>query len=162
MEVVKKGFQLNAVSVDEISDLITEFCTSINTGEENMLRYRLSVEECLLYWLSTGDEGHTVTVSIGKRLMVPFIRLEETGEAHNPYAEMNGEYGTFSDSILVSLDLSPDYSYENGANVVSYRLKRKSPGQVARLCSMIAAAVIVGTLGMVVLPPGVREAALTD
>lgn len=160
MEVIKKEFKLSAGSVDEISDLITEFCMSVKTEKKDMLRYRLSVEECLLHWLSRGDEGHAVTVSLGRRLMVPYIRLEESGEASNPYADINGEYGTFSDSILVSLNLSPEYSYEKGANVVSYRLKRKSPGQITRLCSVIAAAVIVGLLGMVVLPAGIREAAL--
>lgn len=160
MDDVRKEFKLSAGSVDEISDLITEFCTSVKTDKKDILRYRLSAEECLLHWLANGDEGHTVTVSLGRRLMVPFIRLEEIGPADNPYADTNEEYGTFADSILVSLNLSPEYSYEKGANVVSYKLKRKSPGQITRLCSVIAAAVIVGLLGMVVLPPGVREAAL--
>lgn len=166
MENIKKEYKLTSNSVDEISDLVTEFCMAVKADKKDMLRYRLSVEECLLHWLSKGDEGHSVVLMLGKRMMVPFIKVEEQGAASNPYANRLAdkavEYGNFADSILVGLGLNPEYSYERGANVVSYRLKRKQPGQITKLCISVVAAVLIGSLGMVLLPEGVRETVLVS
>lgn len=161
-ETKRKKYILDAASCDEISELIYEFCNEAGCEKKDSLRYRLSAEECLLYWIKMGCEGNRVMLSMGKFMLTPFINLEVEGKALNPYSEDDEDFGSFCDSILVSMRLSPDYSYDNGFNRISFRLKRKSPGQMVTLCLVILSAVIIGMLGLFLLPGQIREMLLSS
>jgi Na+/H+-dicarboxylate symporter len=132
------------------------FCESIGVERKDALRYRLSAEECLLYWLEHGLEGSEVSLQMGTLMRSPFITLEVQGKSLNPYAEDDDDYGTYTDSILVSLGLSPEYSYARGRNRIRFRIKKKSLNQVVVLCIVLGTAALFGVLGMLLIPADVR------
>lgn len=51
-----REFKLTDENCDAIAEVITDFCTGIGTERREMLRYRISIEECLLFWLRNGLE----------------------------------------------------------------------------------------------------------
>ena len=161
-ETARKEFTLVPAACDEISELVFDHCISIGTERKDALRYRLSAEECLLYWLKNGCEEKRVVVSMGKFMLTPYITIEAEGRSLDPYSEDDADFGSFCDSILVSMRLSPEYSYSSGFNCIKFRLKKKSPGQLTTLLIVILAAVIVGLAGLFLLPDHLRELLLTS
>lgn len=93
----------------------------------------------------------------------PYISLESKGGSVDPYAynadaeDAADDISEFSRNILVSLQLSPEYSYTNGCNKVMFRLSRKQMGSFAKIAVMVLFALIVGFLGLAVIPDSVRE-----
>lgn len=158
---MEKEYVLSPAACDEIADQIMEFCAAADTESRDAIRYRLSAEECLLYWLKNGCEGRRVTLTTGRFMLAPFINIDCEGASLNPYTENDEDFGTFCDSILVSMRLSPEYSYEKGVNHIRFRLKKKSPGQIVKLLMVMAAAALIGILGVIILPDGVREILLS-
>lgn len=156
IKTINKTFELNVRSCDEISDAVNEFCKEAGADSKDILKYRLSAEECLLYWMSQGLEGREVVLTAGTHLMAPFFSISIDGNAGNPYLNKNEEFGSYCDSILVSLQISPEYSCKNGQSRIRYRVKKKQRGQIATLLTVIALAVVCGTLGML-MSQGVRD-----
>lgn len=156
---ILKSYTLSPAACDDVAAEITGFCDRMKVDRKDALRVRLSAEECLLHWLDRGFEGKPLTLRMGQKLRVPYVTLEAEGEAVDPTAEETEEFGSFGGSILVSLDLKPDYSYHQGRNRLQFRLSRKAPGQMALLGTLLLAGVAVGLLGML-LPEHVRSVAL--
>ena len=161
-EKIRKEYILDAASCDEISELVYEYCISTGAERKDALRYRLSAEECLLYWLRNGCGGRRVIIKAGSFMLAPYITVEAEGSSLDPYSGDDADFGSFCDSILVSMRLSPEYSYNNGCNCIRFRLKRKSPGQIVTLCLVILSAVLLGVLGHAFLPVHVRETLLNS
>ena len=160
--MIKKQYNLTPEVCDEISEEVMSFCDRVKTDRKDKLRYRLSVEECLLSWLDKGCEGRNLTFIAGKRLFRNFIKLEMDGEAVEPFSAIKEDYGDYCDSFLVYLNLRPEYSYTRGKNNLLYRINRKSPGQLTVLCITILIAMFVGLLGKFLLPPSVIGFLLND
>ena len=151
------SFVLSDQACDEIAARITEFCAAGKIERKEALRYRLSAEECLLYWLANGCEGKTVRLRMGSRMLAPFILLEAEGGPLDPYRGSAEDYGPYCGGVLSNLRLAPEYSYDGGCNRLLFRLHRKKPGQITLLAFVIVLAALVGSLGMAVLPAQVRE-----
>ena len=162
METIKKNYKLTEETCDETAELVTDFCNKTGADSKDVLRYRLSVEECLLHWMDNGLRGTSFELQMGKLLREPYIQLEIGGAALNPYSEDDENYGRYAKSVLVGLGLDPEYSYTNGRNRVIYRVKKKPLGQLAQLCLVIAAAAAIGFAGMYVFPESVRAGMLTS
>lgn len=160
MKTIRQSFQLNTAVCDEIAEQITEFCKRIGTDQKDMLRYRLSAEECLLYWMDHGLLGNTVILQMGRYMRSPYVTLEIEGRSLNPYAGNKEDFGTYTNSILVSLDLSPEYSYSGDRNRIRFRIKKKAPNQIVILCMILGTAALIGILGMLLIPQTARETAL--
>lgn len=157
---VEKNLILDSKACDEIAELIMGFCGSVGTDRKDALRFRLSAEECMLYWMAHGCEGNKLVLKMGKHLFVPYISIEVEGEAINPYSDDDEEFGYYTDNILASLGLGPEYNYENGFNRIRFRVKKKPLGQMASLCIVVAAAVLTGIIGITVFPDGLRTGLL--
>ena len=157
MKTLETTLPLNGEACDRIAKEITAFCAQNGVERKKALRYRLSAEECLLQWLSNGFEGETVTLQMGRRF-TPYIRLEISGAAFNPY-QPTAEYGAFSSGILTSLNLSPSYSYAAGKNRIQFTLERKKLSQLSTLLLVIVFAVFVGLMGNL-LPDTLRDTLL--
>ena len=155
--MIEQEFILEASACDRIADLIMDFCRSEKVDGKDAIRYRLSAEECLLYWLQKGCEGNRVMVRMGRQLMMPYLILQVEGDELNPYNEGNWEDPYYYHNILVGLNLEPIYSYKSGKNRLTFRMKRRSPGQLATIGIVVLAAVILGLLGQAALPAGVRQ-----
>ena len=162
MTGIKKNFTLSPQAIDEIAQLITDFCTEAGSEKKDTLRYRLSAEECLLYWLEHGLDGADLEIQTGKYMHAPYITLDAKGTEINPYAEDDDDYGIFTDNVLVRLGLTPEYSYINGRNRIRFRIKKKERGQIATLCMVIAAAAGIGVLGKMFIPESIINILLSS
>ena len=135
---------------------------SSRTEHKDMLRYRLSTEECLLRWLDHGLRGNQVSFQAGRFMLTPNIMLEVEEPRLNPYADGDEAYGgEFAESVLTSLGLNPEYSHANGRNRIRFRMKKKSPGQIATLCIALGVAALVGALGTIAIPESIRDTLLS-
>ncbi len=159
-EKINKEFRLNAEACDEVSDLIMQFCDNVGSERKDALKYRLSAEECMIFWLSHGCEDARLVLDMSRFMLIPFISIELEGEAINPCSNDKG-FGSFTDGILTSLDLSPEYSYDKGVNRIRFRVRKKPVGQITKLCLVMLSAIIVGMTGKIILPDSVRDALLT-
>lgn len=160
MGTTKRSFRLDAASCDEIADMIMEFCIRIGTDRKDALRYRLSAEECLLFWIDNGLTGNELTLQMGRFMRSYYVSLELEGSSLNPYADVKEDYGTYTGSVLVSLGLSPEYSYSGGRNNIRFGIKKKPRSQIVTLCTVLGAAAATGILGTLLIPAAWREAAL--
>ena len=155
LETVSRKFQLTAEACDEISDLIISFCDAAGVDPNDTTRYRLSAEDCLMHWLDRGFEGHDVILQTGTRFGVPLMILEAEGPPEDPNAVENEDFGAYCGSVLVSLNLKPEFSYTDGVNRVTFRMKRKSRNQLVMLAAVVISALAVGFLGLL-LPGQIR------
>ena len=156
IKVSATTYRLTPENCDRIAEAVTAFCTGAKIERKDMLKCRLSVEECLLYWMENGLADHTVELRTGRKFLTPFIQVEVEGESQNPYAAEKESYGFYAQSVLVNLGLDPEYSYEDGKNHIRYALKQKAPSQITVLSMVILSAVLIGFLGKALLPAGVR------
>jgi len=158
VETTEKTYRLTGAACDEIAAAVEEFCAKQKLDRKEALRHRLSVEECLLYWLEHGCEGKNVRLRMGFRMLAPFLLLEAEGEPLDPYRGDSEEFGPYCGSVLTNLRLAPEYSYDGGYNRLFYRMRPKRPNQVTELVLVIAIAALVGVAGQLLLPDSVRAA----
>jgi Na+/H+-dicarboxylate symporter len=156
MDLKKSTYQITDSACDQIADAIMEFCSLQKISHRDALRYRLSAEECLIYWQKNGFEGNAVHLHMGHRMLSPVIILDVEGKALDPYRSEREDFGLYCGSVLTNLRLAPEYSYENGHNRLLFRMQRAKPGQVVRLAFVIVFAVLVGSLGLILLPDWLR------
>lgn len=161
MKASTQLFQLDEIAIDEIIDALAEFCQQVGTERKEMFRYRLSAEECLLYWIDHGLRGSRVRLQMGRYMHMPYATLEVEGPSLNPYADGDEDYGgVFAENVLTSLGLSPEYSYVKDCNRIRFRIKKKPPSQIAVLCIVLGVAALIGALGMIVIPEAIRKTIL--
>lgn len=156
IKAMEKNYILSSEACDEISALIMEFCMNIGTEKKDALRYRLSAEECLLYWMDHGCTGKRIVLRLGRYMLTPYIEIEAEGRPLNPYSSDDTDFGFFTDNILVSLNLGPEYTYENDTNRIRFRLKKKPLGQIAILGIVMIAALVIGIAGKFLFPENLR------
>lgn len=157
MKTYNKVYTLDYAACDEIAERVTEFCQEVGADRKDTLRHRLSAEECLLFWLEQGLLGNEVNVSMGTFMRSPYITLETKGTSLNPYADDDEKMGAYTESVLVSLGLNPEYSYANGCNRITFRIKKKPRSQVTTLFLVLAVSAVIGTLGLIAIPDSVRQ-----
>ena len=149
----KENLPLTDKTIDIVSEKAEALLIALNTEKANILRIRLSIEEALLRFMDKFGESASITVNIGKRLMRPFISIELEGEAYNPLEINQSEFGTWSDSLLSGISISPEYSYNHGKNIVTLKLNRPSKSPAVSLVTAIFAGMILGILGKYFLLP---------
>lgn len=163
MEVKEINFSLYEEVIDEAADLIADFCRAIQCDNSELLRCRLSAEECLLDWLENGCRGNTLKLRFCKRFFNPCFSIECAGSEVNPYREQetSDDYGMFMYGLLTRLGLKPEYSYSGGINRLTFYVHKKVIHPLAFISIMVAAAVAAGMLGML-MPEGWREMILLN
>ena len=152
MKATENAFVLSNEACDQVADLVADFCTQLDIDRKDALRYRLSAEECLLFWMDHGCQGRTVTVQTGQRILQPYIRLSIEGPPMDPFRAEKSDYGSYCSSVLVNLKLQPEYSYEGNTNRILFLVKKKEMGQLPKLLLVILSAALVGILGNLFLP----------
>ncbi len=157
-----KEFQmiLNAETVDACSERVREYLTGLKLARRDVTRYALSVEEILLKSMDAIGQGAAVCLRMGTRFFRPYIELGVVGAAANIYASERERHSTLGDSVLKNLGLSPEFSYQDGVNLYTFRIRRKSLNPFVRLALTLALAIATGVLGMLLLPVGFRTAVL--
>lgn len=162
MEPKTKEFELilSAEAVDACSERVREYLTELKLARRDVTRYALSVEEILLKSMDALGQGVAVRLRLGKRFFRPYIEVGVAGVAANVYASDKERHSTLGDSMLKNLGLSPEFSYRDGENLYTFRVRRKSLNPFIRLAITLALAITAGVLGQLVLPAGFRTAVL--
>ena len=155
IENYSETLHLTGETIDIISEKAQGLLKNLKTEKANILRIRLSLEEALLRYLDKFGEKAFVTVNIGKRFRRPYISFEIEGEAYNPIENAENEFGTWSDSLLSSIDLKPEYSYSRGKNTVTFKLNRPHKNPAISLVYAVAMGMIIGLLGKYFLSPDI-------
>lgn len=138
---------------DEISDNIGDFCAKYLKETRDIMKYRLSAEECLLNWLTDDSVGKTLTVCGEKRrFMPPSFTVELTGEPCNPTKDRN----TYTAGLLRALGIGPEYHYSNGKNILQFDVFGHPAGRVAAFALILAAAVLTGIIGNLIIHVNLR------
>ena len=117
-------YKLGYASVDEVSEKIEDFLTSLKAEKDNILRIRLSVEEALLRWIDHCEPGTEFRLETGMQWNRPFIILKLWGPEYNPLAESKDESGVWVGELLGAIGLVPVYRYINSCNVIQLLLHR--------------------------------------
>ena len=156
MIIFEKEYKLNAAACDEISKEISDFCVRQHADGKDVLRYRLSAEESLLNWIDKGCEGNTLRLKAGKKMFSPYVLIEMDGPQTDPEMEQSEEVGDYCNIILINLNQKPAYSYASGVNSLYYRIKKKSMSQFRLLCLVAALSIIVGVIGVLIIPDSIR------
>ena len=143
-----------AAVCDEIAALVEAFTLELTKDQKEALRYRLTVEECLLSWFENAAEGVRICYSYGKNLFRPaFFSLSFQGAVSNPYVNEKREtLGSFGESVLKTLGIAPSFSYRNGENVLAFTVKKKERSPLGQLLLVVAASILVGGLGLLLIP----------
>jgi len=142
---------------DAIAETVEGFCAEYISDSKELLRYRLSVEDCLLEWLTEDAVGNTLRLSFGKAaLRAPFVDISIDGKPKNPYSE-NDELGALGGSMLRSLGLIPEYSYKNGRNSITFSIKKHDDFSLKKLFLVLLCSAAVGWLGVLLVPHGTLQ-----
>ena len=153
--------KLDEEAVDQIADLITEFCKENQTDKEAAIRYRLTGEECANYWLRNGCRGNELTFHTGKRLLSPFFTIECVGPEGDPFNSSEDEFGMYFGNILVNYGLAPEYTYKKNKNRINIRIQKKPVNSFVLISSMVALGLMFGFLGMY-MPDELRTGILNN
>ena len=156
METVNREYQLLPETCDRVAEDVSEFCAKSHVDNRDAIICRLSIEDCLMYWINHGLSEKKVIVRMGTRMLNPYIILEVEGEKINPRAQDNDDYGEYFESIQVGITHKPEFGYKNGCNSLYFKLKRKSPKRFVSLGIALSLAILIGILGLY-LPDGIRN-----
>ena len=150
-------YKLGYASVDEVSERIQEFLSSLKFEKNNILRIRLSVEEALLRWIDHCEPGTEFRLEIGIQWNRPYIFLKLWGAEYNPLTESGDDSGLWVGELLSEIGLQPVYRYINGCNVIQLPLRRPHTNPGITLMVFALAGTIIGLVLHEVLSPGVEE-----
>ena len=155
------NFILTAESIDEFSDAIETKLAGIGTERQNRMRIRLSFEEALLRMRDRFGEDLTVHAYIGKKYGRMVIEVTYEGEAFNPLSSEENELADLSSSLLSSVGLAPQYTYQGrtGTLKVSLALPGISPG--FKMLITILGGALVGLIGKQFLSDAFRTSVTT-
>ena len=149
------SFILTAENIDLAAEKVMSFLQRLELENKEAIRLRLSAEEVLLSWQAKLTERQEVELSCYMRLGQPVIRLKAEGIGCNPLESQDDGFGEWGENLLSRLETRPVYSYNYGANTVTFRVVRHKRNPFARLLSAFVAAILTGLLGLV-LPADIR------
>ena len=153
----RETLPLTGETIDKISEKAESFLIALNTEKANILRIRLSIEETLLRLLDKFGEGVFITVNIGKHLRRPIISIELECEPYNPLTSNKSEFGDWGDSLLSSISINPEYSYNHGKNIIVFNLVKTSKNPAISLITAIVVGMFFGILGKHFLLPEIQS-----
>ena len=87
------NFFLNNTFIDKVSEQITAFLESNETGKSDIIRFRIIYEELLLKYKDNFGENCECTLDTDRRLGQNRIVLKITGRPLNPFETDDDAYG---------------------------------------------------------------------
>ena len=78
------------------------------------------------------------------------------GENWDPLVGKEDDLGTWSESLLSSIGMTPRYSYRKGVNVLHFRLRSPRRNPALGMLASVAAGLSIGLLGMAALPESTK------
>ena len=158
----EKIYKLNGASIDEISDEMGAFLSSLKMEKANILRARLSIEEALLRWKDHFGEDREIRVEFGSSLRRPFIRVSIEGEYFNPLktddSDASGEYWDWANTLIKSMDQAPSFVRGENLNVIVLKLPRPKQDPAEVLIKAILIGLLIGFVTKALLPVSWQQA----
>lgn len=138
-------YELSANAVDDISEAIDQFLKTAGVERRNILRIRLTMEEILLRIRDMNEPPRHVRLGLGKQFGRMTVSLKYEGD---PFDPTEGEAESWNDKILISVGLSPSWSYRSRTNTLSLKLAGSTGhGTLFYILIAVLAAVILGAAG---------------
>ena len=124
IETITKDYRLTEEAIDSIAEETESFLYSVGIERANIFRIRLSLEEALLRWMDHFGTGAEVRFSTGIKWRRPEIILAVRGQSYNPLTQAENDLGTWSNSLLSSIGITPRYTYNRDFNIIQVKLAR--------------------------------------
>ncbi|MBQ5421170.1 MAG: hypothetical protein IIU26_02975, partial [Clostridium sp.] len=124
IETITKDYRLTEEAIDSIAEETESFLYSVGIERANVFRIRLSLEEALLRWMDHFGTGAEVRFSTGIKWRRPEIILAVRGQSYNPLTQAENDLGTWSNSLLSSIGITPRYTYNRDFNIIQVKLAR--------------------------------------
>lgn len=157
MKQCKEKYSLSAEAIDRISELTQGALTENGTGQKDILRIRLSMEEILGLWLEKLGNAEVV-YKAGEKFGRPYIEVWAEGVQINPEHAEDGLW--LSNRLLAQAGLALAYTYKGGRNCLTCNPQKKAHmGQMMQLIIALVLAVCLAGL-MRMLPVAVKNAAV--
>ena len=148
---------------DLTASRIMELCEKNKVDRRSAIVYRLAAENCMMAWISTGLEGRDIALRTRKRGLSTCLCLEVSGPASNPFSmQEEDDYGSYFNTLLVGMNLRPEYEYKKGVNRLLFRMKKRTPSQLQVLCTVIVLSTLLSVCGLFLLPASVRGLLLSS
>ena len=157
---MQQTYLLDESSLDEVVLAVQQYAESKKVDASTANKYSFFIDNALDYWLQHGGRGKEIKVTFGRRLFTPFISIELDGEKIDPYPINSSDFGNGGSEIAVIAAQLPEYEYQDGVNTLFLRLKRQVK-LVHRIIFVAVAAVIIGTIGNLLMPESFRSILLT-
>lgn len=140
-------FHLNGLGIDSFSEELEEELKKIDVESLNRTRIRLSIEEALLRMRDRFGEEAEVYARIYKRFSRYVIEVAHEGEIFNPLGRAMNEMADWSGSLLTSVGMTPQYSYDDGTNSLRITLHAKRMNPVLKIIIALAIGILCGLIG---------------
>ena len=150
-------FKLNNASIDAFSEVLAEKLEELQLERRNILRIRLSLEEALIRMRDRFGEDKEVNATITTRFNRPAILIELEGSPFNPLSKTESEVEAWSSSLLTSVGMNPQYSYNGRSNILRLSLPVKRMNPALKIVISIALGVLLGLAGTTIMSPALRE-----
>ena len=148
----REFFPLTGSAIDSFSKALDRALTEIDTERLNRLRIRLSMEEALLRMRDHFGEDKKVHGVIQRRFGRLIVQVEHEGEAFNPLSLEESELEDLCSSLLTSVGLSPQYTYNGRTNLLRIVITTQLLGPFAKIVVAVIGGVILGNLGGMLFP----------
>ena len=148
----QRTFPLSGTGIDECSDYLMKLLEANNVERQTRIRIRLSLEELLLRYRDRFGEGKKFRVLFYHRINSPNLQIELEGEIYNPLNTQETELEDWSESMLSSLGIIPQYYYTQNRNILRLTLPSQRMNPVLRVVIAIVIAVAAGVLLRLLLP----------
>lgn len=140
--------KLNALSIDEVSEKISELLSELKVDTKNILKLRLSAEEVLGVWAKELGEEKTFYLTKTQRFKKVSLTLRADGKSVDPTQ--------FQDSLLLSVSNNPnmaaalglpaEYSYSGGENELKLHLPKKKQSSITSVVISMLCAIVFSLL----------------
>ncbi len=158
--LTESHYILQNSTIEEISSVVEKFAESLEITKRDIISLRLSIEESLLNWQTEFGNGKEIILKYGNYFGRPRVIIGVFSEkSYNPFADDENSY---SNSILVHMGLTPEYSYQKNWNTLTFSLKRKEKNQLFVLVVSVVFSIIFGILGRVIIPQSVLTSILKN
>ena len=152
MTAVWKEYELNASTIEEISEEVQTYLSGLGELSRNVQRNRLVVEELLLRIRDAYETPVKLRVLIGRSFGRHIFKISYSGSAYDP-TDTEEENNT----ILETIGLAPMWGYRKNVNTVSMTISgRQKKGRLFKILVALLAAGLLGYLGGF-LPDDVRK-----
>lgn len=154
MALTYKEYDLNELSIEEISARLLSYLDDLKLEKKDIGRLRLMTEELLLNIMEGCGKGICLSFGIGKRFGRHILSLRYTAA---PFDPTTGSENSWSDDIMRVLGFSPVWNHKGTVNTVSLVLsERKKRSMIFYMLLAVFCSVLIGMAGRM-LPEASRQ-----